>query len=385
MSGQPEEKSQGVEVFSVFRFPEKLEDSDKPSVQKASWASLASGKKRLKLDRQAVIPKPFARAAFPSASFEGEPVTGKAEKAFADDGDVPEKIADSPVEPENEIAASGPESDLVDSAAVQKVLDEMYQKGLEQGRQEGRAEQLAAAQQEACQQGFAQGRSQGVEQGIQQGLEQAGQKLQATYSTLERLADELSAQKKILGDRQIAIAARLLERLLLEILRVELQHSPESIEAVVRESLTLLDADEQENLRVYLHTDDLARVTVPAGSAQLNIRLVEDDQLVPGGCRIEGALGDVDATLETRLSAAIEHIRSLLLDDQCSDNPDVAEVVDEFVVSTRQSRSGAGVKVPAVKHPPAVSGGIEPAAAIPSFSFDPDSSSELGAWDSLGQ
>ena len=244
--------------------------------------------------------------------------------------------AEVQAEKEVEVSTSVERKDAVDSVAIQKILDEMFQKGLEQGRQEGRTEQLDSVKEQAHQSGLSEGLHQGVTRGFQQGLEKAGQELQSRFAALERMAVELESQKKILDERQTGLAARLLEKLLLDILRIELRHSPQRIEAVVRESVALLDAGEQEALRVYLHPDDMSWVAGLVNSEHLSIRLIEDSRLMQGGCRVEGVLGDVDATLETRLAAGVEQLRALLDDDENDHKADVATVVDEFAVSVKR-------------------------------------------------
>lgn len=392
MSRQPEEQGQGVDGFSVFRFPEKDGSSGKSALQSsassgskvASWTSLVAKEHRQE-DRTATSGS-YVRTSFSSAP--AKPVAKRVVKTPpAQDnpsGETLKPVAGSEAVIKAE-ESEQPQKEAVDPDAIQKVLDEMFQKGLEQGRQEGRAEQLELVAAEARQSGFTEGQQQGITQGFQQGLEKAEQVLQSRYAALERLSDELTGQRKILDDRQSGLAARLLEKLLLEILRVELRHSPERIKTVVREALALLDAGDQEVLRVYLHPDDMVWIADLADSGHLTLRLIEDSQLMQGGCRVEGVLGDVDATLESRLSAGIEHIRSVLGDDAFDSQPDIPTVVEEFSVSVRQSGSNPTANIPAVKSSASGGGVRGPVAAAPSFSFDPGSSSELGAWDSLGQ
>ena len=391
MSRQPEDKNQGVSAFSVFRFPEDGKTSGKPSVQKASWASLAA--KRESLEQRSLTSRSYVKTSFIDPVMKS--VKAKPVKVVESEEDSPTKPVEPFVEAEgetetkSEAVVSVEQEDAVDSAAIQKILDEMFQKGLEQGRQEGRAEQLDSVKEQARQSGLSEGLQQGVAQGVQQGLAKADQELQSRFATLQHVAAELEGQKKILDERQTGLAARLLEKLLLDILRVELRHSPQRIEAVVRESLALLDVGEQEALRVYLHPDDMRWVAGLVDAEHLSVRLVEDSRLIQGGCRVEGVLGDVDATLETRLAAGVEQLRALLDDgeddDRDDERGDVATVVDEFAVSARSPRSNAVVDRPVSRRKEPVVEVSSPVSAVPSFSFDPDSSSELGAWDSLGQ
>ena len=388
MSRQPEEKNQGVSEFSTFRFPENGKASGRPSVQKASWASLAAKRDRPELRSPAS--KSYVKTSFSESVVKSAEV--KPVETVGPEDDLPVKKAKSSakveVQAKKKAGTATPveQEEVVDSAAIQKILDDMYQKGLELGRQEGRSEQLGAVREEARQAGFSEGRQQGVSQGVQQGLEQAGQELQSRYAVLDQLAGELGEQKKVLSDQQIGLISRLLEKLLLEILRVELKHSPEQIEAVVRESVAMLDAGEQEVLRVYLHPDDVNWISELADLEQLTVRFIEDGQVLPGGCRIEGVQGDVDATLKTRLSAGIEHIRTLLLGDDHAPQQKVAEVIDEFSVSLRASRAvDAETVVSSEKRPVPVAETQVPVSVTPSFSFDPEAVSGLGAWDSLGQ
>ena len=69
------------------------------------------------------------------------------------------------------------------------------------------------------------------------------------------------------------------------------------------------------NLTVRVHPDDIASVKKFAGSALAHVeasqavKIVADDTMAPGGCRVESDRATIDATLETQVGELV----SLLL------------------------------------------------------------------------
>ncbi|MEJ2480919.1 MAG: flagellar assembly protein FliH, partial [Acidihalobacter sp.] len=94
-----------------------------------------------------------------------------------------------------------------------------------------------------------------------------------------------------------------------QLVRRELQTSPDEIVAVVREALGVLPSHSND-IRVVMHPDDaqLVREVLSDTAQERAWRIVEDPALTRGGCRIDTDVSRVDATLEHRLNQVIASV-----------------------------------------------------------------------------
>lgn len=84
-----------------------------------------------------------------------------------------------------------------------------------------------------------------------------------------------------------------------QLVRRELRAVPDTALGIVREALQQFP---QNHAMVHLHPDDAALVREYLGEhlSHLGHRIVEDDAISRGGCRIEASGSQLDATVETR-------------------------------------------------------------------------------------
>jgi flagellar assembly protein FliH len=80
-----------------------------------------------------------------------------------------------------------------------------------------------------------------------------------------------------------------------------------------------------EQIRIYLNPTDFETVKTIRERHEENWRLLEDDQLLPGGCRIEAEHSQVDASRETRLQQVIEQLHEQRLEQRA--NPPEADLI----------------------------------------------------------
>jgi flagellar assembly protein FliH len=59
------------------------------------------------------------------------------------------------------------------------------------------------------------------------------------------------------------------------------------------------------NVRILINSQDFDQVKALRDRHEENWRILEDDTLQPGGCRVETEHSRIDASVETRLSVAI--------------------------------------------------------------------------------
>ena len=94
-----------------------------------------------------------------------------------------------------------------------------------------------------------------------------------------------------------------------QVVRQSLNIKPELLIPVVREAITTLHLHTGHPV-LLAHPQDAALIRTHLGDhlAHNNWRIIEDNALTPGGCRVELGSSEVDATLETRWRRVIESI-----------------------------------------------------------------------------
>ncbi|MCS7100918.1 MAG: FliH/SctL family protein [Burkholderiaceae bacterium] len=151
----------------------------------------------------------------------------------------------------------------------------------------------AERERQAYERGLAQGRAEGAAQERQRRLQQAAQ-LEALCGSLRaRFAELEGAGADALLDCALAIAR--------QVLRQELATRRETLLPVAREAVSLV-IDSQTQPRIYVHPDDYALLAAELqGDALLKgCQFIADAGIERGGCRVETALSEVDATVATR-------------------------------------------------------------------------------------
>ena len=156
---------------------------------------------------------------------------------------------------------------------------ESREAAMEQARQAGYAEGLKAARAEAA-------------------------KLQAVAQSAGAALEALGGQ---LAERTTALAIAIAR----QIVRDELGARPEAVLAVVTEALAMLPAS-GPRIQIAVNPEDAALIAqhLPQHADPETWRLAEDRNIRRGGCRILGANGDVDATLESRWQRVLESLEA---------------------------------------------------------------------------
>ncbi|KXS52899.1 MAG: flagellar assembly protein FliH [Marinobacter sp. T13-3] len=173
--------------------------------------------------------------------------------------------------------------------------EEGYKSGLEQGRADGREE------------GFAAGQEEGREQGRQQGVEDTRQQMAATMDRLEHLMGELVLPIKRHEEELETALVNLTTALARSVVYRELTLDSSQIRQVVRQALAALPST-TENLRIHIHPDDLEPVREVTERLEVTPNLIEDDSLLPGGCKVQTRHSLVDYTVEKRFQHAIQNM-----------------------------------------------------------------------------
>ena len=186
------------------------------------------------------------------------------------------------------------ETETVTVSSIRATLDSARQKGYDEGFEKGHAEGLAKAQ------------------AITADLQQLW----------EAMAQPFSRQEEVLFAEQCLLVSRVARA----VLERELQTEPASVEAALSKALELLKSSVQA-IEITINSRDLSRLEAVAPELLQNQpwRIEVDDDLMPGGCRVQVDDSIVDATLEGRLTAAIREAVGLEIS---APSPEAAVTVD---------------------------------------------------------
>lgn len=176
---------------------------------------------------------------------------------------------------------------------MQAIFDAAEKEGFEQGHKEG----------------FAKGNSEGFEAGRQQGLMEMRAQLVAEQQRFHQLAnallEPLAAQDNDIEHLLVDVICTLTQ----SVVQRELLTDSSHILALVKTAVDALPIG-SKNIRVCLNPDDLASVEAYANEQQLSWQFFGDNELMPGGCRIETPESRVDFSVSSRLKTVLEQFVS---------------------------------------------------------------------------
>ena len=165
-------------------------------------------------------------------------------------------------------------------------------------------EELESIRQEAYNEGFATGEKEGFHSTQLRVRQEAEVALAAKLGSLEQLMANLFEP---IAEQDTQIEKSLVElvgHITRQVIQRELTIDSSVIGRVLRDALKLLPMGAQ-NVRIFINPLDFAQVKALRERHEENWRIVEDDTLQPGGCRVETEHSRIDATIETRITQAI--------------------------------------------------------------------------------
>lgn len=168
-------------------------------------------------------------------------------------------------------------------------------------------EELEQIRAEAYNEGFATGERDGFHSGQLKAQQEARTRLDARLAELEAIMAQLLEPMNQQDEQIEDMLLQLLESMVRQVIQRELQSDSSQIAQVLRGALKALPMG-ADNIRIYLNPADFEAVKHIRERHEENWRLLEDDQLLPGGCRVETEHSQVDATRETRLQQIIEQL-----------------------------------------------------------------------------
>lgn len=168
-------------------------------------------------------------------------------------------------------------------------------------------DELEAIRQEAYNEGFSTGEKDGFHAGQLKARQEAEAALNPKLESLEKLMTQLlepiADQDRNLEHAMVTLVSQLAR----EVIQRDLLIDSSQIRQVLREALKLLPMG-ASNVRIYINPQDFDLVKALRERHEETWRIVEDSDLLPGGCRIETEQSRIDASVETRLGQAISQL-----------------------------------------------------------------------------
>lgn len=147
---------------------------------------------------------------------------------------------------------------------------------------------------------------QGYTEGYKAGIDQAEEEIRSQFDTLAQLLSAISRPLGDLDEQVLAHLAQLAGRIARQLVKRELRTEPETIMALVRDSVAILNSS-NDKIRIHLHPDDARVIHGLTQSATEKNRwdIVEDPLVSHGDCKVGSLDSIVSGELGTRINAII--------------------------------------------------------------------------------
>ncbi|MBW4933715.1 flagellar assembly protein FliH [Marinobacter sp. F4206] len=191
------------------------------------------------------------------------------------------------------------------AADISEIRRAAREDGFNEGREEGYQAGLAEGREQGHEEGLQAGKDEGREQGEKKGYEDTRKEMDTRLDRLEHLMGELLLPIRRHEDEIEGALVNLTTVLARAVVFRELTIDSSQIRSVVRRALEALPST-AENLRVHIHPDDGELVREVTARLETQASIIEDDDVLPGGCRVETRHSLVDFTVEKRFQRAVQ-------------------------------------------------------------------------------
>ncbi len=188
-----------------------------------------------------------------------------------------------------------------DPAALQRAIADGFQEGSEKGYQQG----LVQGQEEGQREGYAAGRNEGIARGREEGREEGRQVFEAASEPLDEISKQLQEFMEDFERKRRRELLQLVKKVAQQVIRCELTLHPTQLLNLAEEALASMPA-EQNDVHIQLNPEEYSRIKDLAPGRAASWRLVADDKLALGECRIVTAQTEVDIGCQQRLDACID-------------------------------------------------------------------------------
>lgn len=187
-------------------------------------------------------------------------------------------------------------------------------------------DELEAIRQDAYNEGFSTGEKDGFHAGQLKAKQEADVVLAGKVAVLEQLMTQLFAPIAEQDQQLERALVQLVSQMSREVIRRELLADSSQLTQVLREALKLLPMG-AGNVRIHINPQDFELVKALRERHEENWRILEDEQLQPGGCRVESEHSLIDASIETRLDLALKQLFEQQR-EQLSNPPTADQILD---------------------------------------------------------
>ena len=187
-------------------------------------------------------------------------------------------------------------------------------------------DELEAIRQDAYNEGFSTGEKDGFHAGQLKAKQEADVVLAGKVAVLEQLMTQLFAPIAEQDQQLERALVQLVSQMSREVIRRELLADSSQLTQVLREALKLLPMG-AGNVRIHINPQDFELVKALRERHEENWRILEDEQLQPGGCRVESEHSLIDASIETRLDLALKQLFEQQR-EQLSNPPAADQILD---------------------------------------------------------
>jgi len=168
-------------------------------------------------------------------------------------------------------------------------------------------DELEGIRQDAYNEGFATGEKDGFHAGQLKAKQEAEAALNGKLLRLEQLMAQLLEPIAEQDQRLEQALVGLVGHMARQVIQRELVSDSSQIRQVLREALKLLPMG-AGNVRIHINPQDFELVKALRERHEESWRILEDDTLQPGGCRVESEHSQIDASIETRLTQALKQL-----------------------------------------------------------------------------
>ncbi len=256
--------------------------------------------------------RPFSREELETLSRWEFPLVGLEDEEELLPESSPEEIIEAPPIPTAE------EIEAMQKQAYDEAYAQGMSEGTERGYQEGHEKGLTAGQEQGQKEGYEAGYAAGKTEGLEAGRTEMEQARDRFTQLIDCLDEPLVRMDEQVEEELVALVIALARQLI----RRELHTQPGEIVALVRETLGLLPVSARR-VTLHLYPDDaeLVRSSLHVDENLPRWKIAESPALTPGGCQISTENSFIDATVEKRLTKAINQLMGGERDEDDAENP----------------------------------------------------------------
>jgi len=196
-----------------------------------------------------------------------------------------------------------------DPAALQRAVADGFQEGIDKGYEQGLEQGREAGHREGFERGVEDGKAIGREEGRVAGrraFDEAARPMDELVERFERFRQEFEQARR----EQLL---ELVQKVSKQVIRCELTLHPTQLLTLAEEALAAMPGD-QEDVRILLNPEECTRIKELAPERAAAWRLVPDEKLALGECRVVTAQAEADIGCQQRLDSCMEtlaeHIRA---------------------------------------------------------------------------